>query len=174
MSKYSFLMNDNAGIHDDLIITKVDNGFMIILNAACKENDFKIIEKKLEKKFDLKIREDLSLVALQGPEAKNVLEKIIPKSNNLKFMHGDSFVFEDMNKINEALNNTSEVIKRFPELPKLMDKANDVITLLADRKLTSSSLAFHSLKEEELKMQIMRNKVLGGLLILVILTLMVF
>ena len=81
---------------------------------------------------------------------------------------------EPMNKINEALNNTSEVIKRFPELPKLMDKANDVITLLADRKLTSSSLAFHSLKEEELKMQIMRNKVLGGLLILVILTLMVF
>ena len=45
-SKYSFLMNDNAGIHDDLIITKVDNGFMIILNAACKENDFKIIKKK--------------------------------------------------------------------------------------------------------------------------------
>ena len=96
-SKYSFLMNDNAGIHDDLIITKVDNGFMIILNAACKENDFKIIKKKLDKKFDLKIREDLSLVALQGPEAKNVLEKIIPKSNNLKFMHGDSFAFEDIN-----------------------------------------------------------------------------
>ena len=92
-SKYSFLMNDNAGIHDDLIITKVENGFMIILNAACKENDLKIIEKKLDKKFDLKIREDLSLVALQGPEAKNVLEKIIPKSNNLKFMHGNRFTF---------------------------------------------------------------------------------
>ena len=96
-SKYSFLMNDNAGIHDDLIITKVDNGFMIILNAACKENDFKIIKKKLDKKFDLKIREDLSLVALQGPEAKHVLEKIIPQSNNLKFMHGNNFTFKDIN-----------------------------------------------------------------------------
>ena len=95
-SKYSFLMNDNAGIHDDLIITKVKNGFMIILNAACKENDLKIIEKKLDKKFDLKIREDLSLVALQGPEAKNVLEKIIPQTNNLKFMHGNSFTFKDI------------------------------------------------------------------------------
>ena len=48
-SKYSFLMNENAGIHDDLIITKIENGFMIILNAACKENDFKIIKKNLIK-----------------------------------------------------------------------------------------------------------------------------
>ena len=96
-SKYSFLMNENAGIHDDLIITKIENGFMIILNAACKENDFKIIKKKLDKKFNLKIREDLSLVALQGPEAKHVLEKIIPQSNNLKFMHGNNFTFEDIN-----------------------------------------------------------------------------
>ena len=96
-SKYSFLMNDNAGIHDDLIITKVESGFMIILNAACKVNDFKIIEKKLDKKFNLKIREDLSLVALQGPEAKNVLEKIIPQSNKLKFMHGNNFSFEGIN-----------------------------------------------------------------------------
>ena len=43
-SKYSFLMNDNAGIYDDLIITKITDGYLIILNAACKENDFKIIK----------------------------------------------------------------------------------------------------------------------------------
>ena len=41
-SKYSFLMNDNAGIHDDLIITKINDGYLIILNAACKYGDFKI------------------------------------------------------------------------------------------------------------------------------------
>ena len=55
-SKYSFLMNDNAGIHDDLIITKVDNGFMIILNAACKENDFKIITTKFIYRTNFTIR----------------------------------------------------------------------------------------------------------------------
>ena len=44
-SKYSFLMNDNAGIHDDLIITKITGGYLIILNASCKENDFKIIKE---------------------------------------------------------------------------------------------------------------------------------
>ena len=42
-SKYSFLMNDEAGIYDDLIITKLEDGFLIILNAACKDNDFKIL-----------------------------------------------------------------------------------------------------------------------------------
>jgi len=96
-SKYSFLMNDNAGIYDDLIITKTENGFMIILNAACKKNDYKIIQSKLDKKFNLNLREDLSLIALQGPEAKNVLEKIIPGSNKLKFMNGGNFSFEDIN-----------------------------------------------------------------------------
>ena len=29
-SKYSFLMNDEAGIYDDLIITKIEDGFLII------------------------------------------------------------------------------------------------------------------------------------------------
>ena len=46
-SKYSFLTNEKGGIFDDLIITKVEKGFNIILNAACKENDFKIISKSL-------------------------------------------------------------------------------------------------------------------------------
>ena len=70
--------------------------------------------------------------------------------------------------------NTSEVIKRFPELPKIMDKANEVISLIADGKLHPNTLAFHSLKEEELKMQIIRNKVLAGVLILVIFVMIVF
>ena len=38
-SKYSFLINDEGGVIDDLIITRVEEGFNIILNAACKDND---------------------------------------------------------------------------------------------------------------------------------------
>ena len=47
-SKYSFLLNDSGGIIDDLIITKTQEGFCIILNAACKENDVKEISKFLK------------------------------------------------------------------------------------------------------------------------------
>ena len=92
-SKYSFLMNENAGIYDDLIITKITNGYLIILNAACKENDFKIIKEKLNNKYDLKLKDDLSLIALQGPKAKAILEKKIQGVNKLKFMNGGTFKF---------------------------------------------------------------------------------
>ena len=94
-SKYSFLMNKEGGIYDDLIITKIQKGYLIILNAACKNQDYKIIEEKLNNKHIMKLDENLSLIAIQGPDAKNVLEKIVPNSNKLKFMNGDKFYFEE-------------------------------------------------------------------------------
>ena len=94
-SKYSFLMNKEGGIYDDLIITKIQKGYLIILNAACKNQDYKIIEEKLEKKYTMNLDESLSLIAIQGPDAKNVLEKIIPNSNKLRFMNGDKFYFKE-------------------------------------------------------------------------------
>ena len=39
-SKYSFLMNEQGGIYDDLIITKLKDCYLIILNASCKKQDF--------------------------------------------------------------------------------------------------------------------------------------
>jgi len=96
-SKYSFLMNDSGGIYDDLIITKITNGYLIILNAACKHNDYKIIKEKLNGKYQLELKENLSLIALQGPGAKNVLVKVIPEIDNLKFMHGEEFKFNNSN-----------------------------------------------------------------------------
>ena len=44
-SKYCFLLNLEGGIIDDLIITRRKNGFYIVLNAACKDNDIKEISK---------------------------------------------------------------------------------------------------------------------------------
>jgi len=94
-SKYSFLMNKEGGIYDDLIITKIQKGYLIILNAACKNQDYKIIEEKLNKKHIMNLNKNLSLIAIQGPDAKNILEKIIPNSNKLIFMNGDKFYFEE-------------------------------------------------------------------------------
>ncbi len=96
-SKYSFLMDENACIYDDLIITKISEGYLIILNAACKEDDLRIIKKKLNNKYDLQLKEDLSLIALQGPEAKNILEKKVEGVSKLKFMNGGNFKFSDIN-----------------------------------------------------------------------------
>ena len=76
-SKYSFLMNEDAGIYDDLIVTKIDGGFNIILNAACKETDFEILKKLLKSKYEMKLSDNLSLIAVQGPYSVKMLEKFI-------------------------------------------------------------------------------------------------
>ena len=92
-SKYSFLTNEEGGIYDDLIVTKVEKGFNIILNAACKKNDFKIISGFLKNKFKITLHKDLSLIALQGPKSSQILEKIIVGVSSLKFMNGNRFSY---------------------------------------------------------------------------------
>ncbi|MDC0247725.1 glycine cleavage system aminomethyltransferase GcvT [Pelagibacteraceae bacterium] len=91
--RYSFLINESGGIYDDLIVTKVRKGFNIILNAACKENDYKIIKDALGDKFKIKLSKDLSLIALQGPKAEEILESIIKNVSSLKFMNGNNFYY---------------------------------------------------------------------------------
>ena len=92
-SKYSFLTNEDGGIYDDLIVTKVEKGFSIILNAACKNNDFKIIQTALGNKFKLTLHKNLSLIALQGPKSSEILEKSINGVSSLKFMNGNKFSY---------------------------------------------------------------------------------
>ena len=94
-SKYSFLMNDEAGIYDDLIITKIEKGFMIILNAACKENDFEILSKLLNNKYKMELDKKRSLIAIQGPKSALILNLIISGVNDLNFMSGNFFKFQE-------------------------------------------------------------------------------
>ena len=94
-SKYSFLMNSDAGIYDDLIITKIENGFLIILNAACKENDFEILSKLLNNKYEMVLDEKRSLIAIQGPKSVEILNDVIKGVEDLNFMTGDWFLFND-------------------------------------------------------------------------------
>ena len=96
-SKYSFLLNNEGGIIDDLIITRTEKGFCIILNAACKENDIKQISQFLNKDHKHLLNNNLSLIALQGPKSVEILEKLIPGVANLKFMTGDNFKYEGEN-----------------------------------------------------------------------------
>ena len=81
---------------------------------------------------------------------------------------------DPLNKASEVISEASEVLKRLPNLPIIMDKANDVMTLIAEGKFNPNTLAYRSLREEELKLELMRNKILGGVLVLVIFILIVF
>ena len=83
-------------------------------------------------------------------------------------------VKDPINKAGDIINEASEVLKRLPDLPLIMDRANDVMTLIAEGKFNPNTLAYQSLREEELKLELIRNKILGGVLVLVIFVLLVF
>jgi len=81
---------------------------------------------------------------------------------------------DPLNKTTEFVEEASEVLKRLPNLPEIMDKANDVMTLISEGKFNPNTLAYQSLREEKLKLDLFRNKILSGFLILVILLIIVF
>ena len=81
---------------------------------------------------------------------------------------------DPLNKINKTFINTSEVIKKLPELPEIMDKANQALTLIAEGKITPNSSTYYSLKKEKLKIKSYRNNFIIAFLILVIFLLLVF
>ena len=63
------MMNENGGIKDDCIITKVtDDHFYVVLNADCKETDFEHFDKYKGKfpdfQMEYKPAEDQSLIAV--------------------------------------------------------------------------------------------------------------
>ena len=89
-SNYSFILNENGGIIDDLIISKLkdENGnifFYIVLNASRKEIDMKILSNTLGKS-NIAERNNFCLLALQGPESRKILSEIFPEIFDLKFM----------------------------------------------------------------------------------------
>ena len=76
--------------------------------------------------------------------------------------------------INETLNTTSEVIKRLPEFPEIMDKANQALTFLANGQIPQNSNSYNALNDKKTEMMAFRNQSVISLLILVIIGLLVF
>ncbi len=81
---------------------------------------------------------------------------------------------DPMTKINETIENTSEVIKRLPEFPEIMDKANQALTYLASGQIPQNSNSYTALNTQKSEMITFRNQSIIGLLILVIFGLLIF
>ena len=81
---------------------------------------------------------------------------------------------DPLNTLNETLQNTSEVIKRLPEFPEIMDKANQALTFLASGQIPQNSNSYTALNNKKSEMIAFRNQSIIGLLLLVIFGLLVF
>ena len=58
----------------------------VVVNAACKTRDFALIEKAMPDNVELKILDDMALIALQGPKAVDVLASFAPQVADMAFM----------------------------------------------------------------------------------------
>lgn len=83
---YGVLTNDQGGILDDLIITRwAEDEFFLVVNAGCKHEDIAHLQKHLSG-FEIEYLEQRALLALQGPQARSIIDQIFPAATELRFM----------------------------------------------------------------------------------------
>ena len=85
--KYSVLLNRKGGIVDDLMAGRPDDdGLFVVVNGACKDNDFKVIDDELAGQVAIERLENRALMALQGPEAAAVFQHHVAEIADMVFM----------------------------------------------------------------------------------------
>jgi len=89
--RYSVLLNDKGGILDDLMITRparddLQGMLFLVVNAAMKEQDFALLQKKLGDHAELEVADERSLLALQGPKAAIIIDSLLPGAATQGFM----------------------------------------------------------------------------------------
>ena len=88
MQRYGLLLNDQGGVKDDFMLTRLagEASLFLVVNASMKDSDFAYIAERLKGEVTLEPRPDRALLALQGPRAGAVLEKHSPGIDALNFM----------------------------------------------------------------------------------------
>ena len=81
---------------------------------------------------------------------------------------------DPITNITDTIKDSAEVLKKLPELPKIMDKANQALSFMASGQIPQNSNSYSALKEKELEMKSFKNQSIIGLLLLVFLGFIVF
>lgn len=87
--KYSFFLDTNGGILDDIMISHRGDHLLIVGNGARRDHDFAHLQHSLEQlgsEVSLEVISDHALLALQGPAAAQALGELLPGATSLGFM----------------------------------------------------------------------------------------
>lgn len=88
-SRYNYLLNEHAGILDDLIVTRLGEcRFMVVVNAGNAQADLAELEKRATGFCCQVTALERVLLALQGPQAAAVMVDAGLPGNELFFMQG--------------------------------------------------------------------------------------
>ena len=107
----------------------------------------------ITEKFNMQTQPQLLLLQKTMVVVEGVARKLDPDANIWEISQPvlEKWLRETKDPINEIgniLKNTSEVLKKLPELPLVMDKANQALTYLASGQIPHNSNAYSSLKEK--------------------------
>lgn len=82
---YTVFTNNDGGILDDLIVANLGDRYLLVVNAACKEQDEALLRDALS--VDCSVEPtDHALIAVQGPKAEAALAHLAPDCARMRFM----------------------------------------------------------------------------------------
>jgi len=134
---------------------------------------------EITEKYNMQTQPQLLLLQKTMVVVEGVARKLNPETNIWETSRPvlENWLKETkdpINSLSETLKSTTEAIKRLPELPEIMDKANQALSYLASGQIPQSSKSYLALNEKKLEMITLRNQTTIGLILLVILGLLVF
>src|SRR5258708_28384729 len=71
---------------DDLMVRRLEDGLMLVVNAARKEADLAHLQARLDRAITIETRFERALLALQGPAAAAVLARFAAGVDRMPFM----------------------------------------------------------------------------------------
>nr|HET7860213.1 glycine cleavage system aminomethyltransferase GcvT [Caldimonas sp.] len=86
--RYALFTNDAGGILDDLMVTRRDDHLFLVVNAGCKVADIDHLRAEIGRRCAVEPMPDHALLALQGPAAAAVMQRLAPSLAALTFMSG--------------------------------------------------------------------------------------
>ena len=130
-------------------------------------------------KFNMQTQPQLLMLQKTMVVVEGVARKLNPETNIWKTSKPVlekwlSETKDPINTINETLKDSVDVIKKLPNLPEVMDKANQALTFLASGQIPQNSNSFNELNLKKSEMITFRNQTIIGILLLVIASLLVF
>ena len=130
-------------------------------------------------KFNMQTQPQLLMLQKTMVVVEGVARKLNPNTNIWETSKPvlESWLKETkdpINTLNETFKNTTEVIKKLPDFPEVMEKANQALTFLASGQIPQNSNSYAALNDKKLEMIAFRNQSIVALLLLVIFGLLVF
>ena len=134
---------------------------------------------EITEKFNMATQTQLLLLQKTMVVVEGVARKLYPETNiwNVSKPILENWLEElkgPKATISSAIDTSGELLKRIPDLPGFMDKANHALQLIAEGKLNVTSGSNSSLEIEKLRLKSFRNNILISILGVVILSFVVF